>query len=332
MKLPLSILMMASFSCGENIENYNVRSQASSALERIDSYSDQVEVSFDSSTCSQSTDVYEAGSLWLKEENYFACLNASVLSLKDECSANTNQDSASSENSCVTVKQLRNHGLDVPDFDEIEKLSPTHGNGLLAVYSPKQMVLPPGDGGQKGVANNNNQNNKPAPKPVVQKICNDGDDKSNDINHGKAIYKCQNNSWVFNRVSCHSDTNQYDYKANGDKCERRDISECSGRDKKSRNISYGKIEYECKNYRWVVDSVKCNKEDNNYRYKRSGDSCKREQKKSCRDSLLGTISHGDTKSVSVAGGKLKGSCNDGKLKKELECKSGLRKVGGHMCI
>ena len=78
---------------------------------------------------------------------------------------------------------------------------------------------------------------------ITQKlgVCKAGQTKTEDINHGKAEYKCSGDlKWELSDLTCLSSNNQYKYKKVGSRCEREDVSECSNGAKRARNLNTAK--------------------------------------------------------------------------------------------
>ena len=220
----LAITLLLAAACGQNSEIKNLRFKNGPLSDT--NYLDQSADAFSSTTRRSATDCKKDGKdfldadYWKANEVFYVCQQGEVKKIAENC------DTASTEGEeCTTTEEIRKVGLDIADLDALDKLEVIdQDKGLLG-----NLGGTPNDG---QISNN--------PKAPVG-ACKAGQTKTEDINHGKAEYKCSGDlKWELSDLTCLSSNNQYKYKKVGSRCEREDVSQCSNGAKRARNLNTAK--------------------------------------------------------------------------------------------
>lgn len=234
----LAITLLIAAACGQNAEMKNLRfsNSPTSDTNYLDQFSDaSLSTTRGANDCEKDGKDFRDADYWKANEAFYVCQQGDVKQIAENC------DTANTEGEeCTTTEEIRKVGLDIADLDALDKLEIIDENkGLL---------------GNLGGTPNNGQNSNNPKAPVAE--CKADETKTEDIQWGKANYKCSGDlKWELSGLTCLPSNNQWKVKANGGRCEKTNISECIPGDRKNKSINFGKIKYKCKNYRWAISSV-----------------------------------------------------------------------------
>ena len=222
--------------------------------------------------CKQSGNLYRNGDFWRLEQEFYACVEGVVMMIMESC------EEISEKQPCITVEALNAQGASIENFAELADLPELGSSGVLGrlvekpdnakqtlngVCNDGESKLEPIKYGkadyecveEKWQLSNVNCQKSTNKYDYIQKSdkcerkdiseCKKSDTKKKDIKYGKTQYKCADHKWKLDKVTCDKDTRQYSFKVKGNKCERKDISDCKKGDDKKEDIKYGKIQYKC---------------------------------------------------------------------------------------